>query len=238
MANVLNPQTAPLWAFPRETGSSSSEEQQMPPSFAHAWLRVGRVPLDRILTEPAPGSATEEDAVESKAKYGLNCELVDGILVAQAMGQYESQVAFALGYFIHQYLEAHPIGVLAGPDGPCKTLLRHIRKPDVGFVSFETLKLHPPRKNRLSRCPDLAVEVLSPGNTTSEMEMKLKEYFETGARLVWYIEPQIRSVRVYTAANSWEDIRSDGTLSGGDVLPGFELPLARLFEKAGPRIED
>ena len=69
------------------------------------------------------------------------------------------------------------------------------------------------------------------------MEKKLTEYFATGARLVWYIEPELRSARVFTAVDKWEDIRSDGTLRGGDVLPGFELTLERLFEKAGPRIE-
>lgn len=204
---------------------------------AEVWFRVGQVPLERILAEPAPGSATAEDAVFSKEQLGVSCELVDGTLVAKTMGYFESKVALALAYFIHQYLEIHPIGEVAGIDGPCETLPKHIRKPDVAFMSFDRLREAPPRKNRLPCSPDLAVEVLSPGNTPTEMEMKLKEYFATGARLVWYIEPELRTARVFTAVDQWEDIRADGVLRGGEVLPAFELPLARLFDKAGPRTE-
>lgn len=71
-------------------------------------------------------------------------------------------------------------------------------------------------------------EVLSKGNTTEEMERKLREYFQA-VRLVWTIEPKTRTARAYTAADEWREIGSDGSLLGGEVLPGFVLPLAQLF---------
>jgi len=210
-----------------------------PPNVAEIWLRAGQVPLERILMIPTPGTATVDDAVYSKEKLNLSCELVDGILVAKTMGYFESKVAFALAYFIHQYLESHPIGEVAGGDGPCDTLPDHVRKPDVAFTSFERLrKQSKPTRKKLPFSPDLAVEILSPSNTTAEMEKKLKEYFATGARLVWYIEPELKAARAFIAVDKYEDILSDGVLRGRDVLPGFELALARLFEKAGPRIEE
>jgi len=187
---------------------------------------------------PAPGTATEDDAADSRHKLNINCELVNGILVAKTMGWYESQLALALSCFLHQYLDKHPIGVIAGEDGPCRTIALNVRKPDVTFVSldrFPERKL--PRRKVLPIAPDLAVEILSEGNTSAEMELKLKEYFAAGVKAVWYIEPEFQSVRVFTAVDKYEDIASSGVLRGGDVLPGFELPLARLFEKAGPRIE-
>jgi Uma2 family endonuclease len=232
-------ETAPVWTSasraPSDLGTSSDTGY---PTLANIWLRAGQVPLDRILMNPAPGTATEDDAADSRHKLNINCELVNGILVAKTMGWYESQLALALSYFLHQYLDKHPIGVIAGEDGPCRTIALNVRKPDVTFVSldrFPERKL--PRRKVLPIAPDLAVEILSEGNTSAEMELKLKEYFAAGVKAVWYIEPEFQSVRVFTAVDKYEDIASSGVLRGGDVLPGFELPLARLFEKAGPRIE-
>jgi len=71
------------------------------------------------------------------------------------------------------------------------------------------------------------------------MKRKLREYFQAGVRLVWYIEPKTRTARAYTAASECTEISSDGALLGGDVLPGFELPLAQLFARVeDPRVED
>src|SRR5205823_13376898 len=116
----------------------------------------------------------------------------------------------------------------------CDTVAENVRKPDVAFTSFERItKRGKPTRTKLPFAPDLAVEVLSPGNTAAEMDTKLREYFACGARLVWYIESELKTARVFTAVDQYEDIAFDGVLRGGDVLPGFELPLAKLFEKAG-----
>ena len=80
--------------------------------------------------------------------------------------------------------------------------------------------------------PNLAVEVLSKGNTRREMKIKREEYFQGGARLVWEINPKKQSARVYTSPTQCQEIGPDGVLDGGDVLPGFVLPLKRLFTRA------
>jgi Uma2 family endonuclease len=199
-------------------------------------MRAGQVALDRIFVDPAPGTATVEDAVTSKDKLGIGCELVNGILVAKPMGHYESHIAVLLSHLIYQYLDSHPIGVLYDAEAPYLLLPDNVRKPDVSFLSFGRMpggKL--PREAACSIAPDLAVEVLSPSNTAAEMDLKLKQYFASGVRLVWYIEPELKSARAFIAVDQYDDIPFDGTLRGGDVLPGFELPLAKLFEKAGPR---
>jgi Uma2 family endonuclease len=241
MSTASIPQTAPVWAYP--DCASAAEERllnlRVPSNLADTWMRAGQVALDRILVEPAPGTATVEDAVTSKVKLGIGCELVNGILVAKPMGHYESHIAALLTYLLYQYLEMHPIGVLYDAEAPYVLLSDSVRKPDVSFLSFARMpggKL--PREAACSIAPDLAIEVLSPSNTTAEMELKLKQYFASGVRLVWHIEPELRSARVFTAEDQFEDIPSDGVLLGGEVLPGFELPLAKLFEKAGPRIDE
>jgi len=77
--------------------------------------------------------------------------------------------------------------------------------------------------------PNLAVEILSEGNTPGEMERKLRDYFAAGVRLVWYIDPRSHTARTYTTPDKCEVLTEQGILSGGDVLPGFELSLAELF---------
>ena len=81
--------------------------------------------------------------------------------------------------------------------------------------------------------PDLAVEVISRGNTREEMERKLLDYFAAGVRLVWYVYPVMREVRVYTMPEAYVTLGGQDTLDGGDVLPGFQLPLATLFAQPG-----
>ena len=80
--------------------------------------------------------------------------------------------------------------------------------------------------------PDLVVEVLSKGNTPKEMARKLEEYFRAGVRLVWYVNPKKRTVRVYTAPDRSVLLREDDTLDGGDVLPGFVLSIRKWFAEA------
>lgn len=81
----------------------------------------------------------------------------------------------------------------------------------------------------------LAVEVLSPGNTEGEMQRKLRDYFAVGVRLVWTIDPVTRTARAYTSPEQGSSYTEAGRLSGGEVLPGFELPLRELFAEITSR---
>ena len=78
--------------------------------------------------------------------------------------------------------------------------------------------------------PDLAVEVISRSNTRKEMDEKLKEYFEKGVRLVWYVRPRTRVVDVYTAPDHFTRLTASMRLDGGDVLPGFSVQVGELFQ--------
>jgi Uma2 family endonuclease len=78
----------------------------------------------------------------------------------------------------------------------------------------------------------LPIEVLSPSNTKREMNRKLQEYFGAGAEFVWYIDPDTQTAKAYTSPDQHSIIELDGVLTGGDVLPGFELSLKALFSEA------
>jgi Uma2 family endonuclease len=105
-----------------------------------------------------------------------------------------------------------------------------IRMPDVAFFSWARLPDGEiPDDPAPEIAPDLAVEVLSRSNSAGEMSRKLREYFEAGVRLVWYVDPLAKSVTVYTSLARSKVVPLTGTLDGGKVLPGFELPVRDLF---------
>jgi Uma2 family endonuclease len=84
----------------------------------------------------------------------------------------------------------------------------------------------------------LAVEVLSEGNTAGEIDRKLRDYFLTGVEVVWIVDPDQRCVDIYTSPEEPTRLTETDTLDGGSILPGFHLPLHRLFtriEKRPPR---
>jgi Uma2 family endonuclease len=79
-----------------------------------------------------------------------------------------------------------------------RILKRRVRIPDIGFVSKARFaKLKKPRPPIPALAPDLAVEIISENNTAKEMAIKLREYFQAEARLVWYVDPRTRTVDVY-----------------------------------------
>lgn len=194
---------------------------------------LGGIPPSRIRLVPPPGMATEKDVLAAKSRFGRICELVDGVLVEKTVGSFESQLAVLIAYFLHVYLETHPVGIVLGADGPLRLLPNQVRIPDVSFLRWERCpggRL--PTTPVFAVVPDLAVEVLSEGNTAAEMERKLRDYFQAGVRLVWYVDPPSRTATVYTAPDRSTLVGEDQMLDGGDVLPGFQLSLHDLLVRA------
>lgn len=207
-------------------------------SFADLQKHLGDVPPERIRLYPPPGYATEEDVIRIEEREGRRYELEDGILVEKGMGWHEAGLAAIIIIEIGNYLRTHDLGKLLGPDGALKILPSMVKIPDVSFISWSRFpKEKLPRRPIPALVPDLVVEVLSASNTRREMDKKLKRYFEAGVRLVWYIDPDTRTAKVFTGPKHMTEIDEHGTLDGGDVLPGFRLSLRELFaqaERQGP----
>jgi Uma2 family endonuclease len=189
----------------------------------------GGMPAWRIRSLPAPGTATEDDVVEIEEREDRLCELVDGVLVEKTVGYDESCLTIALAALIHNFVKAHKLGRVSGPDGMVRLFPGLIRIPDVAFASWG--RFSEPRGSRKlpDLVPDLAVEVLSEGNTPQEMSRKLDDYFGAGVRLVWFVDLRTRTVEVFTGRKSSKRLGEQETLTGGKVLPGFSLPLKELF---------
>jgi Uma2 family endonuclease len=202
-------------------------------SMADLQRHLGDIPAERILVVPPPGYATEEDVTRLDDHEDRLCELQDGILVEKPMAWYESLLASLVITEINLYLRSHDIGKILGPDGSLKILPRVVKIPDVSFISWSRWpKEKLPRRPIPALVPDLVVEVLSDTNTKAEMAAKLVTYFEAGVRLVWYIDPETQTAKAYVSPSNVTEIAVDGALSGGDVLPDFQLSLTWLFNEA------
>jgi Uma2 family endonuclease len=100
---------------------------------------------------------------------------------------------------------------------------------DAAFVSHERLATVEDFDKFFPYAPDLAVEVMSPSNTTREMDKKVALYFGAGARAVWVFDPKKKTAAVYTSPTDARVLNEQDALEGGEVLPGFRLELSKLF---------
>ena len=131
---------------------------------------------------------------------------------------------------LREFVVERNLGLVTGADGLVSLISGLVRIPDVAFVSWNRLPERQVPTDPIPHvAPDLAVEVLSKGNTAGEMERKRREYFQAGVRLVWMVDVEVRTVAVFTSAESSRTLNEDQILDGGGVLPGFSLALRELF---------
>lgn len=193
---------------------------------------LGGISPQRIRLRPAPGEANERHVLAIQRREERLYELMEGVLVEKIMGYLESYLAIELGRLLGNFIAEHDLGILTGADGALRLMQGLVRIPDLAFVSWDHLpERRLPDEALPDLTPDLAVEILSEGNTQGEMDRKLRDYFFSGTRLVWYIDPQRRTVRVFTCPDQCVELSEQQTLDGGAVLPGFSLPLAQLFAR-------
>ena len=128
------------------------------------------------------------------------------------------------------FVEERSLGLVCDSSGGFRLDEDNCISPDAAFVRDERV----PRETNLDQflhlAPDLVVEVLSPGNTLREIEEKFRLCFHHGTRMAWLVFPQQQHVRVYRSLESFSTAGLNDALDGGDVLPGFSYPLARLFK--------
>lgn len=202
-----------------------------PQRFENAaeWLHaLGDVPLQRIIFDPWPGTATEEDLLRYVEAGDKLCELIDGTLVEKPVGLIEAFIAMNLSLALGNYVRKNGLGMTSGAESTLRMRSGKVRLPDLCFFSKGRLPEKLSRVPLLS--PDLAVEVLSPDNTKAEMNQKLREYFQSGTRLVWFVDPPKRTVAVYRSPEQPIRILNEtDSLDGEEVVPGFAMPVAELF---------
>lgn len=157
-------------------------------------------------------------------------ELVNGELVTMTpAGEEHGDISMAIGSRLAQYVREQRLGKTYSSD--TGFLLSRdpdtVRAPDAAFVRADrVVRL----KEYFPGAPDLAIEVISPNDTYAEVDAKVREYLRAGAQIVIVINPRNETAAVHTAAAS-KRLSIDDTLDGGDVVPGWRLPLRELFEQ-------
>jgi Uma2 family endonuclease len=201
-------------------------------TLADVLARLGDIPAQRVRVCPPLGTATEEDVLRIQREEDRLCELVDGVLVEKVTGYHESTLAGWIIHLLHSHLDETDGGEVTAPDGTMRLMPGLVRIPDVSFVSTQRIAECPnPDAPIPDLAPDLAVEVLSEGNTPGEMTRKLKDYFFCGVKVVWLVDPRKRTVQVSTAPDVSTVLTEEQELIGEPVLPGLRLPVARIFAK-------
>lgn len=158
-------------------------------------------------------------------------ELVQGEIVEMApVGGYHSDTQRKLAMLMGLHVDRGGYGALvvelgfrlaADPDT--------VRAPDVSFISAEQLRSTPLSAGFYSGYPDLAAEVVSPGDTATQLDAKVQDYLDAGTRLVWVVNPGTRSVAVYSPDGQVRMLGADDVLTGDAVLPDLRIPVSDLF---------
>ncbi len=201
------------------------------PTLDELLVRLGNVPPSRILSRPAPGTATEADCIRLvEAVNGRSVELLEGTLVEKAMGQEESILGSWLGRKIGNFAEEHHLGMCSGEQSLLKLRLGRIRMPDFAFFSWKNIR-GVKRAAAPMMVPDLVVEVISPSNRAKEIAIKRRDFFEFGTELFWVVEPRKRVVVVHTSDRQSKILTEVEILTGEPVLPGFAIPVKAIFDQ-------
>jgi Uma2 family endonuclease len=130
-----------------------------------------------------------------------------------------------------QHVKANKLGIVFGAEtgfiieeNPDTVLA-----PDVAFISREHIPESGIPKKYWPGAPDLAAEVLSPGDTTREVEKKVNQWLAAGARLVWTVNPKRKSVTVHRASGDAPTFSETDELNGEDVVPSFRCRISEIF---------
>ena len=209
-------------------------------SLPHSWTlgdlqrHLGDISADRVRLFPLPGTGTADDAEAVQREGDRLCELVDGVLVEKPIESLKSLVAIEVAFALRRYLEDHPLGVVLGADGLLQIGPKLVRGPDVSFISWERLPGRTlPTERVWAVVPDLAVEVLSPENTSAEMARKVNDYLTAGTKVVWIIDPTTRTAVAHQMDDASTIVKSllskDAGLTATSILPGLSVPVAAVL---------
>ena len=176
-------------------------------------------------------SMTADDLLKlprGKARY----ELVKGeLLTMSPAGSEHGAVIFNLSTLLGQFIRANRLGQGFGAETGFKLATNPdtVRAPDFGFVKAERIPESGITEKYWPGAPDLAVEVVSPGDTFDEVHEKVEEYFSAGASEVWVVSPKRRNVTVYRSPTDVKTYSEKDELEGGEVVPGFRCKVSEIF---------
>jgi Uma2 family endonuclease len=167
---------------------------------------------------------------------GWRYELVQGVLhkMAPAGGEH-GVIAVRLTWRLAQYVEMNGLGVVCAAETGFRLASTPdtVRAADVSFIRQERVSALGIGPGFWIGAPDLAVEVVSPGDRADEVKGKVHDWLDAGTHMVIIIEPRKQSVTVYRSPTEITNLTINDELTGGDVVPGWAMPVSALFAPLG-----
>jgi Uma2 family endonuclease len=217
---------------------AADKRRRVPSRLLAALLRAG-APEDEIRRyyglgpdEPIPTGPTEPVCVEDMElvpEDGYCYELWEGELIRRsATTRRHGAAAGAIVGYLHLYLTQHPIGTVYIAETGFRMGSRStLYCPDAAYVSAERESAVGPDEF-FPFAPDIAIEVWSPDNTERKIATKVRDYLAHGAKAVWDLRPQDRTVRVHRPSTPVQTLQEADLLTD-DALPGFSARVGDLF---------
>lgn len=194
---------------------------------------VAASPLAEPIRIPSPGRPWNVDDLLALAGAEGHYELVRGELVMMSpasptQGRYAARLVAAL----ERYLEEHELGeVYTAEPGfelqPEPNLI--VRAPDVAYLRRENIPVLEQQAGYWTVAPDLAIDIISPSETSHMVQEKVQDYLNAGTSMIWLVYPNTQTIVEYRSLAQIRQLTPDDSLDGNDVLPGFSYPLRRLF---------
>ena len=174
---------------------------------------------------------TDDELLELGSDTDTKYELWNGRIIGMPpAGLKHGAVIARLMVAIGSHAYEHRLGEVFDGQTGFRLSIDHCFEPDISFISRERMKLVAPLSEKLFHgSPNLAVEVLSPSDSITKTERKMKLYLVHGSHLAWMIDPKTKTARIYRPNGESELLRGDQMLVGNSVLSGFRISLGRLF---------
>ncbi len=163
---------------------------------------------------------------------GFRYELVRGELIKMVPpGGEHGSVAMNIGSALHQFVKTNNLGIVYAAETGFQ-LERNpdtVRAPDAAFICRERAEKIGRVTGYIPGAPDLAIEVISPTDTYTEVEDKVFKWLDSGTRMVIVVNPRKRTVTIYRSRTDIRVLTENDILDGGDVVPGWTIPVREIF---------
>jgi Uma2 family endonuclease len=174
-----------------------------------------------------------EAELQALPEDGFSHEVVNGELVMSPKNNFQHEnICGRLFLALESFNRLHKLGVVLGSSAGFWMHNRNCRAPDVSFIPkarLQQLGFRPSTRRFFPGAPDLAVEILAPSNTRSEIDERLNDFFASGTQIAWIINPDDECAEVCHSLVKRQLIGTGGFLDGDHLLPSFQFPIADLF---------
>jgi Uma2 family endonuclease len=173
------------------------------------------------------------EELERMPDDGFRYDLIAGVLIKQMPANFQhGALAATIAWILNNWVKPRRLGIVVGAETGFLLARNpdHVLGPDVAFVRADRLPAKRQWRHYLPLAPDLAVEVVSPSDSAQLVTDKVIDYLEHGVRLVWVVHPVRQTVTVWQPDRSSRTLSVVDELDGGDVLPGFRVAVAEIFE--------